>query len=473
MSFIGRFFIFLMPDLLLKNTRWESRWREQEKTDFLTTSRIAYVLAGLVYILHYYTVDRFEGLAPSDLWFNFRFGMASISLLGLILNSFPMINNSFLLKVPMLLTGIIFTYFQSLAIIWYPKIPYLYVYFFIIASVLCLRTSLIKSILVSCLQLYLVYDNLILSKQTTPSTIFSGFVVAVVLLALLKSKQSSEINFFIANQKNFETQKKLIEAHIEFSDQIKAFLPSEISKRLSHFIQDKRMSVMQAVDEALRPKKVRIACLFTDIRGFTKSVSDLDGFVSEALLPSVKLSTQATERFKGIPRKIGDLIFAYFDSPDHRQNVLHAVKSAVEISNINKELNENLPKHLRLRRFILLSSGEAIVGNISGYESAIEITAIGKPVNFLARLDEVTKVPKIRELLLDGDILVNKEMALELQKDIPGLDLECLSLSNLNVKVRDFEDTEEVYILPISRKNFNIIFQAELKDMQKKYEGAA
>lgn len=170
---------------------------------------------------------------------------------------------------------------------------------------------------------------------------------------------------------------------------------------------------------------------------------------------------------------MGDLIFAYFDSPDHRQNVLHAVKSAVEISNINKELNENLPKHLRLRRFILLSSGEAIVGNISGYESAIEITAIGKPVNFLARLDEVTKVPKIRELLLDGDILVNKEMALELQKDIPGLDLECLSLSNLNVKVRDFEDTEEVYILPISRKNFNIIFQAELKDMQKKYEGAA
>lgn len=309
MSFIGRFFIFLMPDLLLKNTRWESRWREQEKTDFLTTSRIAYVLAGLVYILHYYTVDRFEGLAPSDLWFNFRFGMASISLLGLILNSFPMINNSFLLKVPMLLTGIIFTYFQSLAIIWYPKIPYLYVYFFIIASVLCLRTSLIKSILVSCLQLYLVYDNLILSKQTTPSTIFSGFVVAVVLLALLKSKQSSEINFFIANQKNFETQKKLIEAHIEFSDQIKAFLPSEISKRLSHFIQDKRMSVMQAVDEALRPKKVRIACLFTDIRGFTKSVSDLDGFVSEALLPSVKLSTQATERFKGIPRKIGGLNF--------------------------------------------------------------------------------------------------------------------------------------------------------------------
>src|SRR5262249_27723994 len=145
----------------------------------------------------------------------------------------------------------------------------------------------------------------------------------------------------------------------------------------------------------------------------------------------------------------GDLIFAYFDFDEPEICVENALRSAIEISRLNAEMNETLPPRFQIKRFILLSYGEAVVGNLSGYDSAIEITAIGSPVNFLSRLDELTKTDSLKALLHGGDILITPEMVEKMRQPMPGINLIEIDLKTLWLQVRDFENTEKIFVLRV------------------------
>ena len=54
---------------------------------------------------------------------------------------------------------------------------------------------------------------------------------------------------------------------------------------------------------------------------------------------------------------------------------------------------------------MLIANGDAIVGNLGGYDSSIEITALGSPVNLLSRIDEITKLPRFREVVRESDLV--------------------------------------------------------------------
>lgn len=372
-------------------------------------------------------------------------------------------NDSGIYKLPIMFACTVFCYFQTQTILWYPKVPYLYSFAFIFISSLMLRTTVLKSVIFGTFLSAVIWPGLIESNQSS-SMMLSAVLVTQFFIVFIKSKYMSDIRLFIANQKNIEAQRKFIEINLEFTNQVKAFLPLQISKRLMHAMKDERMNVIQAIDEVLRPKTSKIACLFSDIRGFTKGVNNLEGFVSESLLPNLKATTQAVEMFEGIPRKIGDLLFSYFDSTKFENNIRNCVRSAFEISNINKELNQNLPNELHIKRYILLASGEAMVGNLSGYESSIEITAIGRPVNLLSRIDEATKNPSFRSNLNEGDIIITSDMAQDVQSIFPGISLSLISLDGLSVKIRDFEDVKELYLAPLTKKNYSVVF-GEIKKL--------
>ena len=47
---------------------------------------------------------------------------------------------------------------------------------------------------------------------------------------------------------------------------------------------------------------------------------------------------------------------------------------------------------------MLIANGDAIVGNLGGYGSPVETAALGSPVNLLSRIDEITKLPRFREV---------------------------------------------------------------------------
>lgn len=458
MKVLERLIYFLFPHLLLKSRGLEDIWNRQEKQVFLFNSRIFFGLAAVVYILHYYTVDRGEGLAPSELWFRYRYGMAAIALVCLGFYSWEKLYRIRFYKVPMILACATYCYFQTETIIWYSKVPYLYSFAFILISCLLLGTSVLNSLLY-CIGLEVLVWSPLMESGQSPSMMFSASVVTALFTTYMKAKYLADIRLFVANQENIESQRKIIEINLEFTNQVKAFLPLEISNRLSYFVRDQRMSVVQAIDEVLRPKTTFIASIFSDIRGFTRGSNDLSGFVSQSLLPNLKSTTQAVELFGGIPRKIGDLLFAYFDGPSSEEIITNALRSAIEISNISRELNQSVPDQLKINRYILVSCGQAVVGNLSSYDSGIEITAIGKPVNLLSRIDELTKNEILRKSLVEGDILLTSEMAEETKKIFSNITLNLISLSALGLKVRDFEQVAEIYLLPVSKKNYQIIFK--------------
>ncbi len=440
-------FYNLFPHLLYKGKPWEKMWLEQERKNFVGVMQIFFGFAAFSYIYHYYTVDQIEGLAPSELWFKYRFGMATISIVAFIFYQFPKLYSIKYYKFPMMIACGIFCYFQAKTSVWYDKVPYAYAYFFIFISATLMRSSLIISAAYATVLVFLIKSDI---SQIGVSDNMQNSAISVTFLCIIfmRGKQTSDVHLFEQQQKDVENQKKIIELSSDFTNQIQAFLPMTIAKRMCTCIHQKRMSVAQSVNEVLKPQKKQIACIFSDIRGFTKSSNDLDGFVSNSLYPNVRKCTTAIENFGGIPRKIGDLIFAYYDDKELTENINSAFESAVNIYKINEDFNSGIDEKLKIKRFILLSCGESIVGNLSGYDSAIEITAIGSPVNILSRIDELTKSVQLSEYLKSSSIIMTENFFNNISQ--PKLNFVRIELSKYKLTLRDFPDTENIFILPNS-----------------------
>jgi class 3 adenylate cyclase len=206
------------------------------------------------------------------------------------------------------------------------------------------------------------------------------------------------------------------------------------------------MSVVEASIEALKARKQNVACLFTDIRGFTQGSKELDEFIIESVMPEVTACSNAIEDLSGIPRKIGDLIFAYFDDDSMHLNVLRAICAGIEVSKLNETMNLSSSQK-QINRYILISAGEAMVGNFGGLDSSVEITALGTPVNFLSRVDDLTKSPAVAEALDSGDLIVSetvKHLVDELELSIP---FELINLDELEVSIRDFPEVKRLFKL--------------------------
>jgi class 3 adenylate cyclase len=288
------------------------------------------------------------------------------------------------------------------------------------------------------------------------SSIISTAFVTIMLLLILKSSHVADVRNFVLSQENIAAQRKLIELNIEFSDRLKAFIPKVIADRIEALVTQKRVSVLQAAVDVLKPRKAEVSCLFSDIRGFTKGSRDLDAFINRSVLPEMKACSNVVEEFGGIPRKIGDLIFAYFDDEDRAKNVGRCLMAAIDISRVNQELNSRGSRN-EIRRYILVSTGEAIVGNLGGLDSSIEITALGPPVNFLSRLDELTKNPYLGSQLVPGDVLVCGRTISTLEQYDVHLELDAIDLVGSGLTVRDFPDVQTVFRLRNSARAYETL----------------
>jgi class 3 adenylate cyclase len=88
---------------------------------------------------------------------------------------------------------------------------------------------------------------------------------------------------------------------------------------------------------------------------------------------------------------------------------------------------------------------------MGGNDSSVEITALGSPVNFVARLDELTKQPEIQKVLQIGDIVMSEQMYRLLQGQMPDLVVSKLNLASLAVSVRDFPQVTQLYVVQPSQ----------------------
>jgi class 3 adenylate cyclase len=454
MRVFDRIFTYLFPLSLLEPTPWLDIWREKERDEFFTTVRMFFPIAAGLYLAHYWLFDLPMGLEPGTLWLMYRVSMVTVALLAFCYYLYsPLWFKSY--RAVAVVACAAFCVTQSWVTAFYPQAPWLYCFVFVIVSALILRTSVTKSCLFAMGIIALQWPGLMVANVAVPEVV-SASGVTLIAIIVMRGGYFSDIRLFLLTQENVDAQRRNIELNIEFTDRIKFFIPKQIANRMERFLQDKGASVTNAIYEVLRPRKVEIACLFSDIRGFTEGSKNLDMFIRDTVLPNVKACTEAIEVCGGIPRKIGDLVFAYFDDRNVHLNLLRAVVSGLEIARLNAEQNESLADS-QLKRYILISVGEAIVGNIGGFDSSVEITALGNPVNFLSRLDEVTKDPELSKRISSSDLILCQR-SLQLLHEIQLYpDVLTIDLSQLGITIRNFQDQRIIHCLRPSEPNRKLL----------------
>ncbi len=450
----------LFPTLLLQNTPWFETWIQQERSENILLWRWMFLLVAIVYIGHYYLFDLPMALRPTDLWFWFRMSIASLAIAASLCYCIPTLCHSRYYRLPAvaLLWTLCFT--QARTIVWYDQSQYLYAFMFVVLSTMLLRSSMAMSLVFAVITLGTQWPAYLESELSKP-TVYSGMVATLVFISITRAKYLGDIRFFLASQQNIDAQRRMIEMNIEFTDRIRAFLPREISNRLSKRLSDNRSTVLQAVDDVLRPAHRTVACLFSDIRGFTQSTKSSDVFLGEGVIPNVRRCNSVVEKYHGIPRKIGDLIFAYYDDDNPYVNLIHCLASGFEIAEANRSFNEAQRAETRIHRYVLISNGDAIVGNLGGYDSSIEITALGSPVNLLSRIDEVTKLPAFKAVVRETDLVICPRTAQLLSHLALGCDVMRLALSDVGGSIRDFEEMNALWLLPTNAQNRTIVHSAQ------------
>jgi class 3 adenylate cyclase len=267
---------------------------------------------------------------------------------------------------------------------------------------------------------------------------------------LLRRSMRYEVAELIAYYQKLEIQKALIDSQIELNNQVFAFLPRIIAKRIRTQIDIERRSILEAIDEVLRPREKVVVALFSDIRQFTRK-SKADGYLREHAMPNIKESTEIIERFGGVPRLVGDLVFAYFDDDDTRVNLQAALNAAVDLMRMNEQRNRAAGvTEAEVRRFPLISIGRAIVGNVGGSGSAREITALGSCINKLSRLDELTKLAHFASHFEDC-IIMTREAGEVTRHLYPERNVQRWDLADIGLAIRDFPEDLEIYVIPLKQ----------------------
>jgi adenylate cyclase len=171
----------------------------------------------------------------------------------------------------------------------------------------------------------------------------------------------------------------------------------QIKKQFEHYLEPKMVKRLQENPELLKlgGETKELTFLFCDIRGFTPISEKYQSNPQGLTLVINKFLTPMTEiimRNEGtIDKYMGDCIMAFWnaplDCPNHREM---AVKTALEMIDKLKELNDSGEFGDKLNIGIGINSGKAVVGNM-GSNQRFDYSVLGDAVNLASRLEGVSK----------------------------------------------------------------------------------
>jgi len=178
-------------------------------------------------------------------------------------------------------------------------------------------------------------------------------------------------------------------------------LKEQIKKQFQKYLSPDMVEELQKDPSKLKlgGERKEMTFMFMDIIGFTpiseayKNNDDPEGLV-ELINKFLDMQTKIIINNNGtIDKYMGDCIMSFWNAPlDCKDHADLAVKSALEVLDKTKELNEEL-KPLSLPPIhvgIGISTGECIVGNM-GSEIRFDYSVIGDAVNLGARLEGQTR----------------------------------------------------------------------------------
>ena len=145
-----------------------------------------------------------------------------------------------------------------------------------------------------------------------------------------------------------------------------------------------------------------LACLFTDIRGFTEmSESMTPDKVVEMLNHYLEIETSIIHANEGdVDKYVGDAMFARFDG---RRKELNACKAGLEIRRAMSE-EARKAREANQRQIdigIGINAGDVTFGSV-GAQDRKDFTAIGDNVNLASRLESLNKAYHVKSLISDS-----------------------------------------------------------------------
>ena len=259
--------------------------------------------------------------------------------------------------------------------------------------------------------LLLVLLGILVSVYKLP-TVFSGIVsIGFVLFQVGLSHYLWFYNLVLFDIFWSSLSSVVVFGHASFNQYYTTYqLKEQIKKQFQKYLSPDMIEELQKDPSKLRlgGDRREMTFMFMDIIGFTPisehymQKDDPEGLV-ELINKFLDMQTKIILNNSGtIDKYMGDCIMSFWNAPlDCENHADLAVKSALEVLDATKELNEEL-KPLNLPPInvgIGISSGECIVGNM-GSELRFDYSVIGDAVNLGARLEGQTRNYSGVDLLL-------------------------------------------------------------------------
>lgn len=463
MKWFEKFILAFHPPIQIPS-KWNDLWQDEIKKGFKVTATIFCIFWAITYLLHYFYVDIPLKKEPLSDWAFYRFSCAAVSIIALILTFMPKVFSSKYRKYPIAIAGIYFTFMQAESMVWREQIPYLYITIIPALTALTISTSVLNSMVFMTLG-YTASIPGILARPEETAYIFSSHVVGLLFVCTVRSTYAHKVKAFISSQESLESKKKIIELQTEIQDQIKSFLPKIIYNDFKEKVDSKRMSVHEAFNEVTEIRERTAAILYSDIRGFTKSSRISRSYLKEQVVPNLQDSASIVEKHFGVPRQIGDLMFAYYNNENDIESIKNALQSAFEL--IHTTEMKNADKELTIKRHAIISFGDVIIGNMGGDEFSKEITVHGDPANIGSRIDPLTKENSFLNEFKQNTVILTPELGKQVKEIFPAIELSIFELKSSNLALRDFEDIHSLIVLPVNQHNIKTVLKDEERSENK------
>jgi putative nucleotidyltransferase with HDIG domain len=220
----------MFPEAPLEGTPWLHLWREQEDRTILLTTRVALVLASVGVLAHWMFVDRALGMS-SAWWIGYRFGSAGFYLVLLGLTFWSPFRRAPLVRLPLLALALVLGTLQAKAVELAPAIVYIWAFALTVPPLVFLRMSASSTFaaLMACLgvQWLLAWRN----THLPLASLVSSATVSAIIAVATRARMSLDVRSFLAEKRELDAQKKLIEMQIEL-DQVKTSFFTNVSHEL-------------------------------------------------------------------------------------------------------------------------------------------------------------------------------------------------------------------------------------------------
>ncbi len=281
MKWLDSAIAWLFPDVLVEGTPWKQLWLERDRESVVLSCRVFFPIVAVTYIAHFFFYDRANHLEPILNWLLFRASVAIISLAIFAFYSSPLIRIRWY-KFPAVAASWALCQSQAYVALWYGLESWVFCYILIVVSIYALRLPALKSFFFVVVTIS-TQTPILVDAGIQATYISTGSLVAIATSLIVRSSYLSEVRSFLLNQENIAAQKRIIELNMEFADRIRSFIPKVIAQRIDACMDHQRMSVLEASIEVLAPTTKNVACLFSDIRGFTQQSKDIEAFVRDSV----------------------------------------------------------------------------------------------------------------------------------------------------------------------------------------------